>query len=225
MHRLLVFLIIVIFFYGTASFSGGHVGISSQCVNNNCVVSASTSLYSIILSLGFILFAMKFPRAKRVDTKIRVGVWRRFGAFFLDFLTILLALTPILTLPIIYAEYTHTGSFNWSFQRNFSRDSDILLILPSGLILFAGLIYYFYKFTLLSKPTLGQYVLGYRVVAEDGDMNKEKARARIISSILGMCFWPISVIHGLIKKRVFWWDSTSESIAVLTSPDNSSTGV
>jgi uncharacterized RDD family membrane protein YckC len=222
MHRFFVLLIVLAFVFGTTSFSGGYVGVSSECRGGQCFVIASTSIASIILGLIFIIFAIKFPREIRNNTENRAGFWRRFGAFILDFIAVLMALTPIVALPTILSEYFYTGSFEWAFQRDYSRSTDILVIFPSVLILLAGLIYYFYKYTLISKPTLGQYVLGYRIVSNNGAMDSSIARKRVLLSVLGMCLWPIAVIHGLIKKRVFWWDSGSNSIARVTSAVNKS---
>jgi uncharacterized RDD family membrane protein YckC len=221
MNRFLIFIITIAFFFGIASFSGGHVGISSQCISDSCFVMASTSYLSIILRLIFVVFVLKFPKSFREDTENRAGFWRRFGALIIDFTFVFSVLIPIIVLPAIFTEFIHTGSFAWWFQRDYARSSDNIIIL-SSIILFIGQIYYFYRYTLLTKPTLGQYTLGYRIISTDGNMTASMARKRVGLSILGMWFWPISVIHGLIKKRVFWWDSGSGSIAVLTSRVNKS---
>jgi uncharacterized RDD family membrane protein YckC len=222
MNRLLIFFITIALFFGVTSFSGGYVGVSSQCVGDSCFVMASTSYLSIILGLIFVVFALKFPRASSEDAENRAGFWRRFGAFLIDFMLVMSVLTPIVVLPAIFTEFIHTDTFMWSFQRDYARPSDNIIILPSVFIIFLGHIYYLYKYTLLTKPTLGQYILGYRVKCVDGTMTASIARKRVSLSILGVCLWPISVIHGLIKKRVFWWDSGSGSIAVLTSTANKS---
>lgn len=220
MHRILVFFIAAILFYVVTNFSGGNVGVSSECINDTCSVTASTSLLSIGFGIVFIVFAVMFPRAKRNDCEKLAGVWRRFGAFLIDFIVIILALSPILALPAIITEYTYTNEFLWSFQREFSRSTDNAVIIPSAFILLVGLVYYFYKFTLLSKPTIGQYILGYRIIVFSTNMSKSVAFKRVGLSMLGMCAWPIAIIHGLIKKRVFWWDSGSGSRAILTLAAN-----
>ncbi len=214
MNRLFVFLIAIGLHIGITYNAGSHVGVTSQCINEQCFVSASTSIISIIFGIGLIIYAIKFPRAETTVTETNAGFWRRFSAFLIDFIALLTALASVVALPTIFAEYLHTNTFSWSFQRDYSRRSDLLLIIPSVLIMMTGLIYYFYKFTLSSKQTLGQYILGYRVITTDGNMNKQIARKRVTLSIIGLALWPIAVIHGLIKKKRFWWDSGSHSQAV-----------
>ena len=46
-------------------------------------------------------------------------MWRRFGAFLLDFTTIMMVAVPIGAMPMLVAEYYYTGSFEWSFEREF----------------------------------------------------------------------------------------------------------
>jgi len=220
MNRGLVFIVTIALFFGVTSASGGYVGVSSQCINQQCFVAASTSLISIVAGLVFFAFAISFPRGDRKASENNTGVWRRFGAFFLDFMVVLLALTPITVLPTLIAEYVHTNSYAWTFQRDFSRSTDNWIIIPTVFLMFGGLYYYFYKFCLLSKQTLGQYVSGYRIQSIDGPMNSQKARKRVLLSILGLCLWPISVILGLRNKRVFWWDSSSGTQALTAETVN-----
>jgi len=220
LHRILIFAITAILFYLITNFSGGNVGVSSACMDESCMVVASTSLFSIMFGVIFILFAILFPRAIRNDGEKLAGFWRRFGAFLIDFIVIILSLSPILALPLIITEYSYTGDFSWAFKREFSRPTDNAVIMPSVFISLFSLVYYFYKFTLMSKPTIGQYILGYRIIGDSVAISKSVALKRVGLSMLGMCAWPIAIIHGLIKKRVFWWDSGSGSRAVLTSAVN-----
>jgi uncharacterized RDD family membrane protein YckC len=217
MHRTLIFILTVILFYLVTSFSGGHVGVTSQCVNNNCLVSGSTSLVSILMGIICMLLVIKAPRKERLIDDRLAGFWRRFGAVLIDFIIILTVVSPILALPAIIVEYSYTGAFTWSFERDFTRTTDLMVILPSVFLSLAALAYYFYKYTLMAKPTLGQYILGYTIIGHEQDIDNAVARKRTGYIMLAMCLWPIAIVHGLIKKRVFWWDSRSNTRAVLTS--------
>ena len=217
MKRFLVLLITLGGLWGSIWFSGDSIGISSQCVNGQCFVNASTSIGSIIIGALIAAFVIKLPRGSRGDIEKRAGFWRRLSSFYLDFAVVLITLTPILVLPALLVEYIHTGNFSWVFQRDYSRDSDFWIVFPNVVLLLLALIYYFYYFyyyALNSKPTLGQFVLGYRIVSTEGTMNSSIAIKRVLLSMLGMCLWPFAIVHGLIKKRVFWWDSGSSSMAV-----------
>ena len=217
MNRALVLLILFVLFVGISYFSDGGVGVSLSCENGNCLVAASSSIFSVIIGGLLFYFGLKFPRASRAKTDKRAGFWRRLGAMIIDFTTVVIVFTPVLALPTLIAEYIYTDSFAWAFERSFTRPTDNYIIFPSVALLFAALIYYFYRFTLQSKPTLGQYVLGYSIFANKGIMSKSDAQKRTGLAALGAFLWPISVVHGLFKGKVFWWDSGSDSTALITS--------
>jgi len=173
---------------------------------------ASTSLLSIIFALMLCLFAILFPRQKsEADSALEVGIWRRFGAFLIDFFAILTIATPLLTLPIILAEYYQTGTLVWSFQRDFSRPTDNTIIIPSALSVFFFMWFYFYENQVKERTTLGQYISGYRISGKNGSIKKRDATTRVLLSFVGMCIWPISVLHVLYNEKVFWWDEFSNT--------------
>jgi len=212
MNRFQVFLTTLLLFYCTTYFSGGNAGITSHCYNGDCFVMASTSLFSIVCGVILGLYAILFPRQKSISDKpLEVGIWRRFGAFLVDFIVVLTVATPLLTLPLILAEYYETGIFAWSFQRDFSRTTDNVIIIPSALSFFFFLSFYFYKFHMTGQPTLGQYILGFRVTGNDNDVKKGEAASRVVLSFVGLCIWPISVLHALYNGKEFWWDEFSNT--------------
>ena len=86
MNKLLVFIIIVVLIYLSSWAAGGNVGVGSSCENGRCLTYASSSLLSIVMSLGLLIFLYFYPQQKSIhDSSEIVGVWRRFGAFYLDF--------------------------------------------------------------------------------------------------------------------------------------------
>ena len=213
MSRILVFIIVLALAFGGTALSGGSVGVSSQCLNNNCWINASTSLYGIVSGLVLAVFILLFPRKKFTESSNGVvGIWRRFGAFFLDFFVVLAIITPIATLPILVAESAYTGSFEWSFTRDFSRDSDNYYLITPIFVTFALLFLYFYQYTKNMQQTLGQYVLNYKVVpVAESEKNPEFAK-RVIYSYIGLCAWPISVILALNSEtKACWWDKATNT--------------
>ena len=165
MNRYLVLALVIGAFFLASWASGGSVGATSACENDKCIVSASTSLLSILVAGGLLVFLFFYrQQATEIDRKNTVGVWRRFGAFYLDFMFVLMALAPLAAIPMIVAEAGITGQFQWSFEREFSRPSDSGYLLPGIFCIFLGLYYYFYKHGQLNKPTIGQYVLNYTVI-------------------------------------------------------------
>jgi hypothetical protein len=179
-------------------------------VNTDCVVAASSSALSVVVSVGLALFLLFLPQQRYVPdpTKV-VGVWRRFGAFFLDFAFVLLIASPLAALPILLAEASHSGTFVWSFQRVFSRPTDSAYLLPGVFAVFVALFLYFYLHPRVQRPTIGQVVLGYRVEPADGN-STPRYGIRVVMSFIGLCAWPVSVILALRRAdKAFWWDGAT----------------
>lgn len=209
MRRLTVFLIVAGAFYLIPAMAGGQAVGTSTCVDNACNVVVSSSPESMILAIGLALFVVIYPQgANTVDNTRVVGVWRRFGAFVLDYAAILAATVPLAALPALLAEARDTGHFRWSFARTFERPDDWNNFLIPGVAIFIILFAYFYLHARIGRQTLGQYVLGYRVVRADQAGPSPAYALRVILSFLGLCWWPISVIFALFKPdKAFWWDA------------------
>ncbi len=215
MNRLAVFAVVL----GTMVFSSwgadGSVGASSNCEDARCVVSASSSPISILLSVALTLFVLTYPQRTGAPDEIRVvGVWRRLGAFFLDFASVVLVVSSLAAVPVLIAEANFTGDFQWSFVRDFARPTDTAYFLPAALGVFLLLFLYFYLHARVNRPTIGQYVLGYRVTVASTDA-KPRHGVRVLFAFVGLCTWPISVILALMTPRkAFWWDSATNSRVV-----------
>ena len=223
MSRLVVFIIIAVSFYAITHFSGGNVGMSSQCINDQCIISVSSSLLSVVFGLFFALFVLFFKQCKHTtDIENVVGVWRRFGAFFIDYAAVLLALSPVMSLPLLISEANHTGNFQWSFYREFSRDSDQIFLLPAILGIFICLILYFYKYSIVERQTLGEYISGYKIVPTNENETPSYLK-RVFLSFIGLCIWPISIIFALRNEtKQFWWDNSCNTHAVRVKATNKS---
>lgn len=210
MIRIVLFIVLAIAFILSGWASGGSNGISSTCINDDCVHSASTSLISVLISVFLLFLIILFPQYDyRPDSSRTVGVWRRCGALFLDFALFLLISAPFAALPILISEMTYTGTFSWAFQRDFSRPTDTAFILPVIFCGFLALYFYFYIHLSVSRPTVGLYILGYRVEPANNQQTPKYA-LRVVMSYIGLCMWPISVIFALRNTdKAFWWDSAT----------------
>lgn len=215
MMRLLAFLVVIVAFVLSTWASGGSIGASSECVNDDCLVAASSSALSIVTAIVLLLFLVFYPRHEEVpDLSKAVGVWRRFGAFFLDFALAILIASPIVTLPILFAEASHSGAFVWSFHRDFSRPTDSLYLAPAAFAMFLVLFLYFYLHARIGRATIGQYILGFRIRPADGN-DAPKHGMRVVLSFMGLCVWPVSAILALCHPRkAFWWDSATATNAI-----------
>ena len=192
------------------------MSISSHCNNKQCNVSISSSFISFLSSIILILFVSLFPRKKSENSGIEsVGAFRRFAAFYIDFSIILTCLIPLIALPQLLIESSIVGTFHWSVNRSFVRESDSIYMIPAFLFSLVLIFYYFYKYPKLGNQTVGQYVLGYKIVALKGSMVEPSYGLRVVYSYMGLCIWPISVYYSLqSSNRTFWWDNITNTKAV-----------
>ena len=214
MNRLAEFLLVIAAFALTSWASGGNIGASSECQNAECVVSASSSILSVSLGLAFaLLLAIYRQRQDPYDSGNTVGVWRRFGAFLLDLVVVLMIMAPVGAIPILVAEAKYSGTFEWAFTRHYSRPTDAVLILPSALATFLALFVYLYLHARSHRPTIGQFVSGYRVTANPGS-GPPKYALRVVLSFIGLCAWPVSLVPALRRRdKAFWWDVVTRTKA------------
>ncbi len=146
-------------FYVTGLFAE-FLGFSLHCVGDSCTVAASSTIPNIIIAVLMVLFFAFYPQINIQTVAVNdFGLLHKIIAFLIDFFIIVMVVSPFSALPLLLAEFNHTGVFAWAFERDYSRSSDSLY---SALILLFSLMiigYYFYKHKKLKRPTLGQYLL------------------------------------------------------------------
>ncbi len=186
----------------------GPQGFNATCVNTHCYISASTSLVGLIAS--FLLAVLISLYRQKIGTPAPVEpvkIWERFVAFFADCFVVVAIISPVTTLPILLAEASATGSFQWSFERDFSRSTDAALAGPGILLMFAGLFAYFYVHPLIARQTVGQYLLGFRVEGVPGSGKAPAFGLNVFFSYIGLCMWPVSVYLAAKRQdKAFWWN-------------------
>lgn len=194
--------------------SGGSTS-NSSCVNGSCWVEVSQSPTALPAGVLIALAALFWPRIRPQENNKRpVLILRRLGAFFLDFMIVLAALSPFLVLAMLFLEAEATGEFVWSFKRSFSRSSDWQIMVPGILLMQLSLVAYFYVHNALNRQTAGKFILGYTLVGKD-DKRPSYAAATALS-VIGMCMWPISLYLAARRTdKVFWWDNASNTKTIL----------
>ena len=205
-------LAIILILYFVSSYSAeGSLGATSVCENGKCYTAASASLVSMALSVMIGLFALFCPRQKIFANPTKpVGIFQRAGAFILDFMVVLAVCTPLFTLPILFFEAHATGSFAWSFERDFARATDALAVAPGLLIAQISLVAYYYFHAARTRQTIGQYILGYKVDPVIG--SEPNYLKRTIYAVIGMCVWPVSIFLAAQRlDKAFWWDRASNT--------------
>jgi len=192
-------------FLGVLFFVFGSSSVSSQQINYKYQFTASASLASILCSLGLLLILFLTPNKNKIYISENiVPLWRRIVAFFIDFTVILLIATPPAVLLVLIAEYRFTGNFLWQVKRDWSRNSDFLII-PIGFILVTlAFIIYLSLPPTKGRQTLGKYLLRYHFYSPN------KSKITLIQSvshtILGFflsCIWIISVPVAFFSPKKY----------------------
>lgn len=207
MSRTWVFCALVAIFVAMFS-TAPHQGFNSTCINDQCYMSASASLPALIASVVLVAFVTFYPQEVGTPMHVEpIKIWEGFAAFFIDFLVVLSATSPIATLPILLAEADATGSFQWSFERDFSRPTDASLAFPGVLAMFAVLFAYFYIHPAIGRQTVGQFLLGFRVEGVPGVGKRPAFALNVLLGYIGLCAWPISLYLAANRRdKAFWWN-------------------
>lgn len=207
MSRTWVFCVLAAMLVAVFSISP-HQGLNSTCINDHCYVSASASLLALIASPIMTAFVIFYPQEATTGVRVEpVKIWERFVAFVIDFLVVVSTASPIAALPILLAEARATGHFQWSFERDFLRPSDLALVFPAVLSMFVALFAYFYIHPVIGRQTVGQYLLGLRVEGVPGTGRKPAFALNVLLGYIGLCAWPISVYLAAKRQdKAFWWN-------------------
>lgn len=207
MRRTLVFCALVAILVAEFATAPQH-GFNSTCINDRCYMSASTSFLALVASAVFAAFVIFYPQEAGTPIHVEpIKIWEGFAAFFIDFLVVLSATSPIATLPILLAEADATGIFQWRFERDFSRPTDAALAVPGVLSGFAVFFAYFYIHPAIGRQTVGQYLLGFRVEGVPGSDNKPDFALNVLLGYIGLCVWPVSVYLAANRQdKAYWWN-------------------
>lgn len=170
------------------------------------------SLAALII-LAYLVLMFAEPSANRVPL---AGLFRRFAAFWLDFLIAMMVAGPMIGILPVIAEWKRTGVFKWSFERNTPAVSDSLLSLTTFILALVILILYFSLPLLRHRPSPGTCILGYQVVPEEGtSLNFARASLRTLAGFIAVCIaFAAFVGRREHKKGQFWLDKAFNTRAV-----------
>lgn len=159
----------------------------------------------VILPILFVL-AHRWPKHHgRVLEDSRVGIFRRLGAFYIDMSVSMFATLPVVLIVWLATEYVATGQWQWSYERDFFRWTDIIDI-SAMLLGFYGMFYYqkwhFYN----NRQTLGQHIFKFKLLPLEGQPNMT-IRALVAGANLSWWpIWPWTIFKG---EQDQWWDTAS----------------
>jgi uncharacterized RDD family membrane protein YckC len=168
------------------------------------------------------LLSLWNPPVTGVEVESRVGIWRRAGAFFVDFALMGVAVGPVSLLPLLLHEAVETGQFQWTFERRLARPSDAIFGFLSVFGVLVGFYLYDYWCTSRHQATFGSYVLGYKLARAQDSQGEPDWITRPLLSFVGMCWWPVSVLVALARRDgQFWWDRQTGTRALRLALDGS----
>lgn len=161
LHGLFFLAALIVFTY----LANGKVGVSTQCVGAVCLVSAAASPLSIGGGLVIFIAALLLPRPSLAPAGGRVGIFRKLTALFIDIFLVLMGFSALFALPMLLVESNYVGEFHWQFVRSSLRPTDWPLALFAVGGMFAVVAAFRVLASMREQPTLGQYLLGYHVIA------------------------------------------------------------
>ena len=193
------------------------LGLAAEESNGQYSFAAGTepwalSLAALIILAYFVLMYAE-PSTNRVPLP---GVFRRFAAFWLDFLIAMMATAPITGILPAIVEWRRTKVFEWSFERNVPAPSDWLVSWAGFTLTLITLIFYFSWPLIRRRPSPGACILGYQVVPEEGTSLKlGRAVLRTVAGFVAVCVWFSAFLaRREQKKGKFWLDRVFGTRAV-----------
>jgi hypothetical protein len=147
------------------------------------------------------------------------GVFRRYVAFWLDFVFAIMIFTPIMGILPTLMEWRRTGIFEWNFERTTPAPGDGLLALASVLLSFAGLAFYYVWPLLRRRPSPGTCIMCYQIVPDEKvSLTMGEALLRTLLGFIATAGWPIApFIERDRKNGKFWLDKVFRTRAVRLS--------
>jgi hypothetical protein len=169
-------------------------------------MSVSSSIWTFIVSQLFFFMLLKWPkRHGAILEDSRVSIVRRVAAFYIDGLVAMLGVMPIAVMPTLIAEYHATGEWLWSFNRDYPRATDWIIV-ASVLAAFYCIFWYFRWHFVRQKQTVGQHLLKFKLVPTRD--NPSLGLRFFVAWICG-AWWPLWPWTIFKEKQDYYWDTVS----------------
>ncbi len=173
----------------------------------------SLSIPAALLGLFILLL---FAKTSDGTTPVP-GLLRRFAAFYVDFMYVGAGIVrPIQGLVDVLAERWRTGTWQWNFVRDYAARTDTAVFFVSAAAYVLAIMVYFALPLMRGRPTIGSLMLGYQVVADDGNpLTWGEAGLRVFLGFFAACSTIIAFWIGRdASKGKFWLDKVCKTHAV-----------
>jgi RDD family len=159
----------------------------------------------IILPVAFLLL-LKWPKQHgTILEDTRVSLIRRVAAFYIDVSVAMIGVIPLTTMPILVVEYLTMGEWQWSFDRDFFRDTDWIFVVCL-LASFYGIFYYFKWHFDKRKQTVGQHLLKFMLVPLH---DHPSLGVRFFVAWVCAAWWPFWPWTIFKLRQDYFWDTAS----------------
>jgi hypothetical protein len=187
----------------------GEIGFGYYQSGENVQVSASSHPIVLVwVVLVVCLYVALLKQRARTDLTGNARIARRFAAYLIDFITVVVATGSTAAIIPLLSEARRVGHFAWSFQRDYTvptdRNISHMALLGIGMLL----LYAIYPLT-KGRQTIGEYVVRIKVFPPAGVEARFTwidALVRVLFSGAGIAFWPYTLWTGTDRNGRTWYD-------------------
>jgi uncharacterized RDD family membrane protein YckC len=200
------------------SFSGGgEIGFSVDSVNGVEHVSAGTSIRAVAAALIIVIaYLVALDPEPQEAAGPAASTSRRAAGWFLDFLLSLAAISAVVALLPLASEALATGHFQWHFERDSINAMDWVLSLVGIALVFGGMALYWGLPPVRGGQTIGQAVLGLRVVSTtDQPITLPRSLLRGLLQPFAPLVW---LAHLFSPRRAYFHDDLAHVQVITTRP-------
>jgi hypothetical protein len=193
-------------------------GISAQWTNGSYRFAGGTHpvalTFALIISGLYVL--LMFAPTPNLGGPLP-GVFRRFVAFWLDFILGMMLIAPVMGILPTLTEWKRTGEFQWNFERATHAPGDGWLAAVGVMVLFGGLVFFFAFPLIRRRPSPGACIAGYQIVPDEGVTIT--LRTAILRTLLGFIATCAAYLAPFVardrKKGKFWLDAVFGTRALM----------
>lgn len=196
------------------------IGVSAAWINGRYSYSGGTTPSAIASALLImVLYLLLMYASPSATGQPLPGVFRRFVAFWLDFMLGMVAIAPVLGILPLTREWRRTGVFAWTFVRTTPAPGDTLQATIAVLCGSVALVCYFTLPLIRHKPSPAGCILGYQVIPVEG--TTIGLRTAVLRTLLGFIAVSSAYLAPFVsrdrKKGQFWLDKVFGTQAVRLS--------
>jgi len=194
------------------------LGLATQWENGNYRFSGGTRPEALVLTGLILALYIALMKAKRVKPYAPLpGAIRRFFAFWIDFMLVMMSVSPIVGILPVLVEWRRTGVHEWTIDRNVPMPGDSLQTIVGLLVTVATLLMYYVLPLLRERPSPGACILGYVVIPDEGvHLSLRDALLRTCLGFVALASCYLTPFVGRDKKKgKIWPDKVFNTRAML----------